>query len=357
MAEEGLSSAICIVARFLARWRIQATGLGWDDWTILVAYILLIPSTIIAQLMTYKGMGQDIWAVPFDNITAMLKYFYIEQYIYQCVVVLTKISIVLLYLRIFPKEVSKRFQHVSTGVIVGLIIYGFGFIIYFAFQCRPINYFWNQWSGETEGRCVNQQFAVYMNSAMNIVFDLVVFFLPVPKLMKLQVRSTQRKIGFILTFLVGLFVTACSMVRLSTLANIGKVQNATYHYNAISLWSGLEGDVGVICACMPSLAGPILYFFRDVLGVKLTSFTKSGTNKTMNVSRSRITGNKSIARLPSTTASERDSRNDMGSPTAGGIEKTVVTSIYNLPYGYSSGDDVELIEQKPGHERMGQWNA
>jgi hypothetical protein len=80
--------------------------------------------------VTYNGMGKDIWNVPFEDITLMLKvrpflhlpcglkdgvhrgerrtckltcptstqYFYIEQYIYQVVIVLTKISIVLLYL-------------------------------------------------------------------------------------------------------------------------------------------------------------------------------------------------------------------------------------------------------------------
>lgn len=46
--------------------------------------------------MTLHGMGKDIWNVPFDDITLMLKYFYVEQYIYQVVIILTKISIALI---------------------------------------------------------------------------------------------------------------------------------------------------------------------------------------------------------------------------------------------------------------------
>lgn len=83
--------AVCIGIRFLARWQIQNSSIGWDDWTILVSYLLLIPSTAIVQIssfvlvgsflflvltlsiVTYHGMGKDIWNVQFDNITLMLK--------------------------------------------------------------------------------------------------------------------------------------------------------------------------------------------------------------------------------------------------------------------------------------------
>jgi hypothetical protein len=279
------------------------------------------------------------------------QYFYIEQYIYQLVIVATKISIVLLYLRIFPKEVSKRFQYISWGVIAGLLAYGTGFCIYFAVQCRPISYFWNQWDGEHEGVCLDTQTAIYVNSAFNIFFDLVVFFLPVPKLIALQVRDTRRKVGVILTFLVGLFVTICSIVRLKYLSNLDNLTNATYNYNDIALWSGLEGDVGVLCACMPTIAGPVLYFFREKIGSKLSSYAKSSSSKSPNVSR--ITGDKSITRLPSSAGSHEDVELGPGpgprTSKHGGIEKTTVTSMYNLPQVQASGDDEKLIG---GHDQM-----
>lgn len=42
--------AICVAIRFVARWQIQNSSIGWDDWTILVSYLLLIPSTVIVQI-------------------------------------------------------------------------------------------------------------------------------------------------------------------------------------------------------------------------------------------------------------------------------------------------------------------
>jgi len=121
-----------------------------------------------------------------------------------------------------------------------------------SFQCEPISYVWKQWDGEHEGYCNNFQLAVYINSGLNIFFDLVVFFLPIPKLAQIQVQDKRRKVGVVLTFLVGLFVTACSMVRLKYSTGVSKITNATYEYTEISSWSGIECEVGVICACMPT---------------------------------------------------------------------------------------------------------
>jgi hypothetical protein len=43
------------------------------------------------------------------------------------------------------------------------------------------------------------------------------------------------------------------MVRLKYSSGVSKITNATYDYTDISLWSGIECEVGVICACMVCL--------------------------------------------------------------------------------------------------------
>lgn len=131
-------STTVLVIRFLARWFIQGTRIGWDDAMIAVAWAGIVPSTVFVDIMIRHGMGRDIWTVDPSGITLMLKLFYWEQYIYQTIIVSTKISIVLLYLRLFPASVSQRFQYVCWGVILALAAYFLGFVIYFAVECRPI---------------------------------------------------------------------------------------------------------------------------------------------------------------------------------------------------------------------------
>jgi hypothetical protein len=45
--------AIAIAIRFVGRWQIQQSSIGWDDWTILISYLLLIPSTVIVQISEF----------------------------------------------------------------------------------------------------------------------------------------------------------------------------------------------------------------------------------------------------------------------------------------------------------------
>jgi hypothetical protein len=86
-------TAFCVACRFVARWRIQNASIGWDDWSILISYIIWIPATVLiilselsfvtdtqcsnhanfVLLVAKSGMGRDIWTVPADNITRMLK--------------------------------------------------------------------------------------------------------------------------------------------------------------------------------------------------------------------------------------------------------------------------------------------
>lgn len=270
-----------------------------------------------------------------------VQYFWVEQFIYQLIIVLTKISIVLLYLRIFPKEVSTRFANTCHAIIIALSVYGAAFIVSFFFQCRPINLFWHQWDGEHDGSCAQNQVSFYVNSAFNITFDLIVFILPVPKLMKLSVQDSRPKVAVGVIFLVGLFVTVCSMVRLQYISLLGGYSNVTYHYNEISLWSELEGVVGVICASLPTIIRPVMYFFREKVGGKITDIKAAKS-----ISSSRAPSDRTAERLGSSATDQDLERGGNNEVKHGGIERTTVTSMtsmYNLPH-QASGDAVELIE-------------
>jgi hypothetical protein len=281
------------------------------------------------------------------SLTLQTQYFWIEQFLYQLTIVLTKVSIVLLYLRVLPKAVSTRFAYTCHAIIAALLVYGAAFMIAFCFQCRPISLFWNTWDGEHKGTCAPKQIQIglYVNSAINIAFDFVVFILPVPKLLRLSAQDSRPKVAVAMIFVVGLFVTVCSMVRLQYVSLLGAYSNATYHYNELSLWSSLEGTVGVICACLPTIVGPVIYFFREKVGGRITSLTKSGSGKSKGSSR--VLTDRAIERL-SSNASDRDLEVGGHAKKLGGIERTTltsVTSMYNLPH-QASGDGVELIEQQ-----------
>lgn len=112
---------------------------------------------------------------------------------------------------------------------------------------------------------------------------------------------------------------------------------------------------------MPTVAGPIMYFFREKVGskidTKLSSNTKSSTvsfKKSLNTSR--VTGDKSITKLPS-TASDRDLEFDRRVPKHEGFQSTTVVPMCNLPSHGSSDDDVELVHQKRRSDCRNDWEV
>ena len=157
---------------------------------------------------------------------------------------LTKISILLLYLRLFP-ETEKWFRAACLGLISvsGITVIPSYFTI--LFQCDPIAFAWLRWDRNHPGTCINTVAQISALAGVNITLDLLVFMLPIPRLLKLNV-STSKKIAVLPVFLTGLFVTICSVVRLQYLLQWGTSKNPTWQYNPLAIWSSVECNLGEI---------------------------------------------------------------------------------------------------------------
>lgn len=148
-------AAIGIFARFLSRTpAFNGSGFGWDDWTILVCWIILIPSDVVLDVMTRSGLGQDIWMLPNPShqITKILYDFYISEYTYVLEIALVKISILLLYLRMWPESrgQSRWFRRSCYTVMALLIFFTFICMLVLGLQCQPLSYSWTRWDGQHE---------------------------------------------------------------------------------------------------------------------------------------------------------------------------------------------------------------
>ena len=76
---------------------------------------------------------------------------------------------------------------------------------------------------------------------VTIISDVVVALIPIPALLKLNVRL-GRKIGLIVIFLLGLFTTICSIQRY---LQINRIQFGDGNSTMLVLWGTIEFNVGV----------------------------------------------------------------------------------------------------------------
>ena len=109
-----------------------------------------------------------------------------------------KVSTLLFLHRIFP---SREFAQKLWFTSFVILAYTTAQVICLLIQCIPLSLIWN-FDTTVEGKCFQVGSVLLVCAAMNIVTDLAIFALPIPKLWALQIGSRQ-KYQLISIFLLG----------------------------------------------------------------------------------------------------------------------------------------------------------
>lgn len=235
---------------------------GADDWVITAAVVCMVPLGVLSVPLAQLGLGKDIWNVDPDNITKILYLYFWDELVYLASLPLTKISILLFYLRIFPKKQIK----IAIWVLIGInIAYLIVFEVISIFQCTPLPGAWLAWDGTYAATCRDINLQGWMAAGLNLALDLAVLILPLTELCKLSM-TLRKKLQILSMFCVGFFVTIVSLIRLQSLAQYASTTNLTQDYVEIGYWSTIEVPVGVICASMPAIRSLVGRIFPKAFG-------------------------------------------------------------------------------------------
>lgn len=112
---------------------------------------------------------------------------------------MTKISILLLYIRLFIQRWFLITCWTSVGIVVAFTV---GTVMSSIFQCTPIEFAFNK-TLPGGGHCLSLPAFWYANAAFNILSDLVLIGLPIPIIFKLQL-PLKSKIALCGVFAVGI---------------------------------------------------------------------------------------------------------------------------------------------------------
>jgi hypothetical protein len=137
---------------------------------------------------------------PVDN-SLRLQLYYIDNLIYLSIIGITKLSVLIFYLRIFPSQAFKVACHV---IISWIGFWTVVIVLVSSLRCIPVPFLWVGWTGTiTNETCLNVNALIYSSSAINITQDVMVLLLPFPWLVKLNV-SLRKKISILLIFSLGI---------------------------------------------------------------------------------------------------------------------------------------------------------
>ncbi|KAI1104726.1 hypothetical protein F4804DRAFT_306105 [Jackrogersella minutella] len=220
-------------------------ALGLDDWIIFATWPLACGFTIIAAIQTTWGLGiKNTEDMPKQNIDPFGYLQYAASPLYILSVLGFKLSLILSYLRFFPKGM---YRYVVMGVLVSCTLSTLSCLIVQLDLCQPISKQWN--NTITGGKCIDMIPFFNASSALSLIFDFAIMILPFPILARIKI-PTRKKIVLLGLFALGFFITIIQIIRIQSM----KVLVDPLKSGRIVLWSAVEINLGVIVACVPVLS-------------------------------------------------------------------------------------------------------
>ncbi|KAL7782516.1 hypothetical protein V8C37DRAFT_397865 [Trichoderma ceciliae] len=241
-------SAASVALRIVAKISVKAK-LQLDDYFLFAALIVAWGTGIITILACYKGIGKHIWN-PTVQLEEVFRILWAYEFLYGSVIPLTKLSLILFYYRLFHVSTFRKVLWVVLFLVVGWWV---AILVVAIVQCQPYSYFWNQYVDPTAtGRCINISAFFIGNGAASVATDFIILLTPIPMVWNLQMPTMQR-LSVLGIFFLGGFVCVAGVVRIYFLLQMFKSADLTWNMSQAFIWSTVEPNIGIVCACLPTL--------------------------------------------------------------------------------------------------------
>ncbi|KAI8966134.1 hypothetical protein F5Y11DRAFT_214288 [Daldinia sp. FL1419] len=201
------------------------------------------------------GFGNPLLSMTPEQRDVALKTLWISPPLWGLSSSLIKMSIVTSYLRIWS---SDRFKHICYALVVLLSLFGLTLFFGGIFACIPISHSWAPPDPESHDPkyCMDLPTFMFITSTLNTIIDLIVLAIPIPLFLKLQISPKQRA-ALTAVFTVGVIVCIASIMRLIALRQLRYDEDPSVSGLPLGIWSGVELNLAIICACLPTLR-PVL---------------------------------------------------------------------------------------------------
>lgn len=178
----------------------------------------------------------------------------------------TKTSILIFYLRL-AKNTQIVLRYASWATLAVVNVSGIVLTFMNIFQCSPIHAAWSA-TVPANTKCIPLLTEFICAAPVNIVTDLAILALPIPVLTGMRLPSRQKTI-LVLTFTIGIFVTIVDVIRIYYLqqairivptgsttdpgSRFGGQEDFAWNASMSLMWSAVEVNIGMTCACVPTL--------------------------------------------------------------------------------------------------------
>ncbi|KAK2592588.1 hypothetical protein QQS21_009695 [Conoideocrella luteorostrata] len=286
-------AGLSIVLRYFSR-RIRKQPLWWDDYMIAFSMLWNWIVVAIALVMYAYGAGYHAETIGPEAVANISHLLLVAEVIYIWHMCWTKLSVLLMYYRVFHVPAFKRLVIGVGSFVVAWAIAG---TFLFTFICVPTQ---KLWYPDIPGHCVSEMGVWVANASSTIFSDIAILVLPIPQIWKLNTKTSE-KIGLTVVFGLGFFTVFTSSYRVWVLFNYSK-SDVSYTLFPLLVWTDIEMCAAVISANLPTLR-PFLRTAASKLGITRSSDRRhhpstdpSSSSGGKNTTGSRSTDRRSVPR-------------------------------------------------------------
>ncbi|KAL8788355.1 MAG: hypothetical protein Q9213_001752 [Squamulea squamosa] len=234
---------LATVAGFLRLFcrRHMKVAISYDDYLMIAGFVFALAQCFLQGYSVDIGFGKHLMAIQ-----------YAYEFFWSAAMACIKLSILLFYRRLFPREnTSARWRVCHLALCIASVALGVISIFGVAFQCTPVAFLWDRTI--PGGHCINFTALARFTNIANMVTDILILIMPIPIVWNLHL-DRSKKIGVCGLFLLGGFVCIASIVRFYYLEGIDTTPDPTWDTVNPSIWTTVEPCIGVVSACLPIMA-------------------------------------------------------------------------------------------------------
>ncbi|KAF5584440.1 hypothetical protein FPCIR_8669 [Fusarium pseudocircinatum] len=252
---------ILMVLRLYTR-GLMTRAIGSEDWVLLAA---AASSTALCGVIIYqvnKGLGLHSERVPKADWVYLGLAGWLAILFNTISLHLTKVSILLLYARVFTKRSYRIPIYIVGGVVGASFVYNLTITL---LACRPIHGFWDP-SSQT---CLSSDYWI-VSTVLHLGTDLIATILPLPILLTLNMNPKE-KIILVILFALGFVVSVVSFLRLHYSLTNASSDDSIWASITPTYWACIEVNMAIICACLMTLRPLVEKYMPKLLRSRFSS--------------------------------------------------------------------------------------
>ncbi|OTB08993.1 hypothetical protein M426DRAFT_130333 [Hypoxylon sp. CI-4A] len=255
-------AVLSVALRFYSR-HYTKTGFGWDDWLILLGLLCIIVTDVLVLWSNgvdpngaenASNVDPDHIFTPEDVLFTKLNY--IATLLYFTIAATTKLSILLMYRRLFSVSTTFRRQVLAVSMLV--IGYWIGCTVADLLDCIPLKWTWIN-SHQDPRYCFDYNIFWLATGVVEAFIDILIIIMPIRAVLGLQLNR-GKKIGVVSVFLLGVFVIASGLIKVALSYSPG---NRNPSFGRTEVWTTVHCCTTIICACLP-VCWPLLGLLKKL---------------------------------------------------------------------------------------------